>query len=53
MRPGEAFGIICGPDQLERMRRVIAHNGGADTVERTESDAVYLVVRKLPHGGEE
>lgn len=35
------------------MNRVIAHNGGAGTIERTEPDAVYLVVRKLPSGEKE
>lgn len=52
MHAGEAFKIICGPDQLERMQRVIGHNGGAAEIERTDRDAVYLVVRRAPSDGE-
>jgi len=53
IRAGESFKIICAPDQLEKMQRVIAHNGGADKIEKTEPDAVYLIVQKLPPSGDE
>ncbi|MHC1742132.1 MAG: hypothetical protein AB9873_03755 [Syntrophobacteraceae bacterium] len=53
IRADESFKIICGREQLERMKRVIAHNGGVEEIEREEGDAVYLVIRKLPPVKEE
>jgi hypothetical protein len=49
----ETFKIICAPEQMDRMQRVIAHNGGVGEIVRAEPDAVYVVIRKLPSGGGE
>lgn len=53
IRAAESFQIICSPEQLEKMLRVISHNGGVAETIRTEHDAVYLVIVKGSAGGEE
>jgi len=52
LRPEESFKIICTPEQVEKMRKVVAHNGGRMETERTEADAVFIIVRKEASGGE-
>ncbi len=46
VRADETFRIICTREQLDRMKRVISHNGGVEEIEREEADAVYLLIRK-------
>ena len=47
LRPGESFQFICTADQVEKMKRVAGHNGGAADIVRLEEGAVFMRVTKL------
>jgi hypothetical protein len=46
LRPGETFGIICSGDQLDKLERVIRHNGGKAEVLQEKGGDVYVTVVK-------
>jgi hypothetical protein len=46
MRPGEWFGAICSREQLDRMRRVIEHNGGELRGCDDRPEGVFLTIGK-------
>ncbi|HOV86413.1 MAG TPA: hypothetical protein PLM79_08625 [Syntrophobacteraceae bacterium] len=48
LREGNSFGIICAHEQLDRMLKVIRHNGGSGSIQRRGRDAVYVRVSKGP-----
>jgi len=48
LRPGDSFKFICTPEQMEKMNKVITHNGGVMETEKREEDSVFAVVRKAP-----
>jgi len=39
--------FICTHEQLEKMKKVIVHNGGELIIDRREPDGVFAVARKI------
>jgi len=43
---GQSFSFICDPEHVEKMTRVIAHNGGAVVNKKMLSGGVFFTVTK-------
>ncbi|MCK8602497.1 hypothetical protein [Desulfoferrobacter suflitae] len=46
LRSGEGFKVVCSADQLAKLKKVVAHNGGRLEIESRAADGVYIRIWK-------